>query len=51
MDLLDKQKELGEDLKPIDANVVKAKRAKRALEEMHRIVVVDAKELGGPVVE
>ncbi|CAJ2643144.1 unnamed protein product [Trifolium pratense] len=46
MDLLDKQNELREDLKPIDENMVKAKRVKRALEEMHRIAVADAGELG-----
>ncbi|PNX96668.1 hypothetical protein L195_g019880, partial [Trifolium pratense] len=46
MDLLDKQKGLWEDLKAIYDNVVKAKRAKQALEEMHRIAIVDAKDLG-----
>ncbi|PNX68673.1 hypothetical protein L195_g064087, partial [Trifolium pratense] len=47
VDLLDKQNELREDLKPIEENMVKAKRVKRALEEMHRIAVADASELGG----
>ncbi|PNX63746.1 hypothetical protein L195_g061781, partial [Trifolium pratense] len=42
MDLLDKQGELREDLKPIEENMVKAKRVKRALEEMHSIAVADA---------
>ncbi|PNX91736.1 hypothetical protein L195_g047870 [Trifolium pratense] len=46
MDLLDKQSELREDLKPIEENMVTAKRVKRALEEMHRIAVADAGELG-----
>ncbi|PNX84104.1 hypothetical protein L195_g040157, partial [Trifolium pratense] len=45
VDLLDKQDELREDLKPIEENMVKAKRVKRALEEMHRMAVADASEL------
>ncbi|MCH86310.1 hypothetical protein A2U01_0007165 [Trifolium medium] len=51
VDLLDKQKELREDLKPIEENMAKAKRVKRAMEEMHRIAIADAKDLGGPAIE
>ncbi|CAJ2652020.1 unnamed protein product [Trifolium pratense] len=51
VDLLDKQGELKEDLKPIEENMVKAKRVKRALEEMHRIAVADADELGRTIFE
>ncbi|MCI38532.1 hypothetical protein A2U01_0059760, partial [Trifolium medium] len=51
VDLLDKQKELGEDLKPIDVNFERAKRCKRALKEMHCDAIVVAKKLGSPIVE
>ncbi|CAJ2679792.1 unnamed protein product [Trifolium pratense] len=50
VDLLDKQGELREDLKPIEENMVKAKRVKRELEEMHRIAVADAGELGSSTI-
>ncbi|PNX86723.1 hypothetical protein L195_g042804 [Trifolium pratense] len=50
VDLLDKQSELKEDLKPIEENLVKAKRVKRALEEMHRIAIVDADGLGSSAI-
>ncbi|PNX84535.1 hypothetical protein L195_g040597 [Trifolium pratense] len=51
VDLPEKQKELGEDMKPIDASMEKAKRCRKALEEMHHDAVTVAKKLGSPVVE
>ncbi|PNX83677.1 hypothetical protein L195_g039721, partial [Trifolium pratense] len=50
MDLLGKQEELSEDLKQLEVNSAKAKRCKRAIEEMHLDAIVVAKKLDAPVV-
>ncbi|PNX76833.1 hypothetical protein L195_g032792 [Trifolium pratense] len=50
MELLGKQEELGEDLKQIEVNSARAKRCKRAIEEMHLDAVMVAKKLDAPVV-